>query len=95
MAVIEDESVKREFAKLKSKVKTVLEQNLGSDDAIRFVIRGAHGQAMVGTDTRVFVCKPGFMAGATFGAEVTSWSYANPVGVQVHKGTFTARGACQ
>jgi hypothetical protein len=44
---------------------------------------------MVGTDSRVFVCKPGFMAGATFGAEVTSWSYQNLIGVQAHKGVMS------
>ena len=44
---------------------------------------------MIGTDSRVFVCKPGFMAGATFGAEITNWSYRNLVGVQMHKGMIS------
>lgn len=56
---------------------------------IQVVVSGAAGQAIVGTDTRLFVLKPGFMAGATFGAEVTSWSYRNLAGVQVHKGLMT------
>jgi hypothetical protein len=50
------------------------------------VIRGAHGQAMIGTQSRVIVCKPGWMAGATLGAETTTWNYRNLAGVQVHKG---------
>jgi hypothetical protein len=75
-----------DYAKLKDKVRTELEANLGPGETIRVIIRGAHGQAMVGTDSRVFVCKPGFMAGAAFGAEVTSWSYRNLTGVQRHKG---------
>jgi Short C-terminal domain len=29
------------------------------------------------------------MAGAAFGAEVSSWSYRNVVGVQIHKGLMT------
>jgi hypothetical protein len=77
------------YEKLKSKVRQALEQNLQPDETIRVIIRGAHGQAMVGTDSRVFVCKPGFMAGASFGAEVTSWSYQNLVGVQAHKGIMS------
>jgi hypothetical protein len=75
-----------DYEKLKGKVKSALEDNLAPNETIRVIIRGAHGQAMVGTDTRVFVCKPGFMAGAAFGAETTSWSYQNLVGVQAHKG---------
>jgi Short C-terminal domain len=78
-----------DYAKLKAKVRTQLEANLGPGETIRVIIHGAHGQAMVGTDTRVFVCKPGFMAGASFGAEVTSWSYRNLTGVQRHKGMMS------
>jgi hypothetical protein len=44
---------------------------------------------MVGTKTRVFVVKPGYMAGASFGAEVTSWGYVNLLGVQIHKSLAT------
>jgi Short C-terminal domain len=69
--------------------RRALEQNLHVDETIRVIIRGAHGQAMVATTSRVFVCKPGFMAGASFGAEVTSWSYRNLVGVQTHKGLMS------
>lgn len=76
----------RAFEKLHRRVKQSLENNLDPGERIRVIIRGVSGQAMVGTDTRVFVCKPGFMAGASFGAEVTSWSYLNLVGVQRHKG---------
>jgi hypothetical protein len=75
-----------DYDKLKSKVKSAIEENIAPEETIRVIIRGAHGQAMIGTDGRVFVCKPGFMAGATFGAEVTSWGYQNLLGVQAHKG---------
>jgi hypothetical protein len=74
------------YDRLKGRVKARLAANLLPDETIRVVIHGAFGQAMVGTDNRVFVCKPGFMAGASFGVEMTSWSYINLVGVQVHKG---------
>jgi hypothetical protein len=77
------------YEKLKGKVRNALEQNLAPEETIRVIIRGAHGQAMIGTNTRVFVCKPGFMAGASFGAEVTSWGYQNLLGVQAHKGIMS------
>jgi Short C-terminal domain len=83
---VDHESVElSDYAKLKDKVRTELEDNLGPEETIRVIIRGAHDQAMVGTDSRVFVCKPGFMAGATFGVEVASWNYRNLTGVQRHK----------
>lgn len=75
-----------DFEKLKKKVKAAVTENLAPDEAIRVIVHGANGQAIVGSDTRAFVCKPGFLAGATLGAEVTSWSYRNLLGVQVHKG---------
>lgn len=82
----EDPSVAIELAKLKKKVKLSLAENVSDGETIRVVIRGASGQAIVGSDTRAFVLKPGWMAGAAFGAEVTSFSYRNIDGVQVHKG---------
>jgi len=80
-----------DFEKLNGKVKRALEENLAPDETISIIIRGADGQAMIGTESRVFVCKPGFMAGATFGVENTSWSYLNLLGVQLHKGLMSAR----
>jgi Short C-terminal domain len=79
----------RDFGNLNPKVQRALEENLARDETIQVIIRGAHGQAMIGTESRVFVCKPGWMDGAAFGAETTSWSYRNLVGVQVHKGLMS------
>jgi hypothetical protein len=85
-----DESVAGdEYERLKKKVKQGLEANVSPDEVIRVIVPGAHGQAIIGTDTRAFVCKPGFMTGASFGPEVTSWSYQNLLGVQLHKGMMT------
>ena len=50
------------------------------------IIAGPSNQAIIGTDRRLFVYKKGFMAGATFGAELTSWDYRNLVGIQIHTG---------
>jgi Ribosomal protein L7/L12 C-terminal domain/Short C-terminal domain len=77
------------YDKLRGRVKAAVAQNLRADERILVVIRGSSGQAIVGTATRCFVCKPGFMAGATFGSEVSSWSYRNIVGVQIHKGLLS------
>ena len=77
-----------EVSKLRKRVKRALSDNLSDGEVIQIVISGANGQAMIGTATRVFVIKPGLTAGATFGAAVTSWNYANVAGVQVHKGMF-------
>jgi Short C-terminal domain len=81
-----DAGVTAQAVKLKKRVRASLEQNLAAGETIEVIIRGAHGQAIVGTASRVFVLKPGFMAGASFGSEVTSWSYRSLVGIQVHKG---------
>ena len=75
--------------RLNGKVKKALVQNLGPDEEIMAIVHGAHGQAIVGTRSRLFVLKPGFMAGASFGAEVTSWNYAAIAGIQVHKGLMS------
>ena len=74
--------------RLRKRVKAALLQNLRPDEVIQVAILGLNGQAIVGTPTRLFVLKPGFMAGAAFGAEVTSWGYKNLLGIQVHKGMF-------
>jgi len=87
--VTEDAGVDRQVGKMKGRVVSSLEENLRPDELIKVVVAGAHGQVMVGTDSRLFVIKPGMMAGATFGAEVTSWGYKNLVGIQVHKGMMS------
>jgi len=53
------------------------------------IITGPSSQAIIGTDRRVFVYKKGFMAGATFGSELTSWDYRNLSGVQIHTGMMS------
>lgn len=78
-----------QVAKLKKRVRAALTENLRAGEKIRVVIHGANGQAIIGTDSRLFVIKPGFMAGASFGVEATSWGYRNLVGIQVHKGMAT------
>lgn len=85
----EDPALDAQVGLLRQRVKRALAENLSEGESIHVVIHGTSGQAIVGTATRAFVLKPGFMAGATLGAEVTSFSYRNLAGVQVHKGMMT------
>jgi Short C-terminal domain len=72
--------------RLHRKANEHLDANLADGESVEVVIMGPSSQAIIGTDRRVFVYKKGFMAGATFGAEMTSWSYRNLLGVQIHTG---------
>jgi Short C-terminal domain len=66
-----------------------VEQTLAPDESVRLVIHGASKQAIIATDRRALVFKKGFMAGASFGSELTSWTYRTLVGVQIHTGMMT------
>lgn len=74
---------------LHPKAQQALEANLAPGEQIKVVIAGPSNQAIIGTDRRAFVFKKGFMAGATFGSELTSWDYRNLVGVQIHTGMMS------
>jgi hypothetical protein len=76
-------------ASLHKKANAELDANLRPDESVEVIINGPSNQAVIGTDRRVFVYKKGFMAGATFGAEMTSWDYRNLVGVQIHTGMMS------
>ena len=54
-------------------------------ESIRFCLLGGN-QAIVALDDRLLVIKPGFMAGATFGARVTSFYYRDITGIEVNTG---------
>ena len=77
------------FGQLRTRVQQAIVENVADGEPVRAIVRGSSGQAIIGTDRRAIVCKPGFMAGATFGAEVTTYSYLNITGIQVHKGMVT------
>ena len=76
-------------ARLHPKANEALDTNLDPDEQVVVVITGASNQALIGTDRRAFVYKKGFMAGAAFGSEMTSWDYRNLVGVQLHAGMMS------
>jgi hypothetical protein len=66
-----------------------VEQTLAPGEQVRLVIHGASSQAIIATDRRALVFKKGFMAGASFGSELTSWTYRSLVGVQIHTGMMS------
>jgi hypothetical protein len=75
--------------RLHKKANEALDQNLAPGESVQVVITGPSNQAIVGTERRVFVYKKGFMAGASFGSELTTFDYRNLVGVQLHTGMMT------
>ena len=77
------------IGRLKSSARDALLTNLREKETVRVIVVGLSGQAIAGTDSRVFVLKPGFLAGASFGVETTSWNYRQITGVQIHKGMKT------
>jgi hypothetical protein len=79
----------RRISHLHSRVTTYLGENLREGEQIKVLIDGGANQVIVGTDSRLFVIKVGWLAGATRGVEATSWSYRNVLGIQTHKGMVT------
>jgi Short C-terminal domain len=75
--------------RLHRKANEALDQNLTAGESVEVIITGPSNQAMIGTSRRVFVYKKGFMAGASFGSELTSWDYRHLVGVQLHTGMLS------
>jgi hypothetical protein len=75
--------------RLHRRANDALDTNLAPDEAVEVVITGPSNQAIIGTGRRAFVYKKGFMAGASFGSELTSWDYRHLVGVQFHTGMLS------
>ena len=63
-------------SRLHRKANEALDQNLVAGERILVIITGSSSQAIIGTDRRAFVYKKGFMAGAAFGSELTTWTNA-------------------
>jgi hypothetical protein len=76
-------------SRLHRKANEALDQNLALGESVEVVIIGPSNQAIIGTNRRAFVYKKGFLAGASFGSELTSWDYRNLNGVQIHTGMMT------
>ncbi len=74
---------------LHPKAIEAVQANLVGGETVEVVITGPSSQAIIGTDRRAFIYKKGWMAGASFGSELTNWDYRNLVGVQIHTGMMS------
>src|SRR4051812_27329356 len=82
--VLRDPDPPAELGRLGGPARHALDESLAPDEAVRVVIRGTAGQAIVGTDTRVLVL-PGFMPGDDPVAEVSGWTYLDVLSVEVNE----------
>src|SRR4051794_29507491 len=69
---------------LPKKARKAAADHLRPDEEILGVINGVSNQAIVALGDRLLVIKPGMMAGATFGASVTGFSYRSISAVEVN-----------
>jgi hypothetical protein len=88
-SVVNDAGYESDVSLLHRKAQEALAKALTPGESVIVIIRGPSAQAIIGTDRRAFVYKKGFMAGASFGAEITNWSYKHLVGVQIHTGMMS------
>jgi hypothetical protein len=75
---------------LPAKARKHLEPQIHDGEEVIAVINGMSSQAIVALQTRLFIVKPGLMAGSTFGARVTSFDYRNITAIEVNKKLVTA-----
>jgi hypothetical protein len=67
-----------------------LEPQLRPDENVIGVIKGPSKQALVALETRLFIVKPGLMAGSAFGAKVTAFDYRQITAIELNKKLTTA-----
>jgi hypothetical protein len=70
---------------LGKKSSKALAANKRDDEEVVFCICGLNDQSIVALDDRLLVIKPGMVAGAAFGAKVTSFNYSDIRGVEVER----------
>jgi hypothetical protein len=75
---------------LPPKARNALSGHIGSEETVKVCLSGASGQSLVALDSRLLVVKPGFMAGRTFGAKVSSFDYREVIGIEVVTGVMSA-----
>jgi hypothetical protein len=72
------------LAVLSGKARKHIEQHVHEDENVGVVMQGASHQTLVGLDDRLLIVKPGVMAGASFGAKVTSFNYSDISAIEVN-----------
>jgi hypothetical protein len=76
--------------RLHKKARLAAEHMLAPDEDVVTVLLGRSKQALVVTDNRIVVIKPGLMAGAGRGAKVSSYPFDRLAGVNVYTGPGVA-----
>lgn len=63
-----------------------VEGYMDPDEPILYLFQGGGSQTILGLEDRLLVVKPGWQAGVTFGARVTSFYYVDITGIEAHVG---------
>jgi hypothetical protein len=75
---------------LHRKARTLADRQLAADEEVVAVFPGRSKQAMIVTDQRILLVKPGVMAGAWLGPKATSFPLATITTINVHGGRGVA-----
>ena len=71
---------------LHKKARNLAERTLDDDEELVAVIRGRSRQAMIVTNRRIIMVKPGLMAGPWLGAKAAAFALTDITTVNVHSG---------
>lgn len=74
---------------LGSRGEKILENNVSQNEKATIKLKGAHGEALVLTNKRLYVLKWGFVAGSTFGGRCLGFHFNDIMGVEFKKGVLT------
>jgi len=69
---------------LSGRVAKVVDAHVGPDEHVVACLRGDLNHSLVALEERLLIVKPGYHAGSTFGASVTTIYYGDVTGIQVH-----------
>jgi hypothetical protein len=75
---------------LHRKARKLADRQLADDEEVVAVVPGRSKQAMIVTDRRILLVKPGLMAGAWLGPKATSFPLASITAINVHTGRGVA-----
>jgi len=69
-----------------SQTQEIARGHIAAGETVLVVLVGASKQALVALEDRLIIIKPGMMAGASFGARVTTFPYRDIVALEVNTG---------
>jgi Protein of unknown function (DUF2510) len=74
---------------LSERVRKAVLQQIGPEETVHVCLASA-GRGLVALDSRLLIAKAGLLAGATFGAKVTSFDYLQIIGIEITTKVTTA-----